>query len=779
MRGLSLHPARDRARGRPVSAVLQPAPASAQRRDFLRQGGALLVGMSLAGCMAPRTANMAAPAQAYPTREPQPGPPDAQQLDTWLAIHADNTATLYIGFAELGQGATTALLQVAAEELDLAMEQIRAAPLDTHLSPNQGGTYSSAAVQRGRPQVAAAAAQARAALLARAATRLGLPVEQLRVERGVVRATGSAGRQTSYGELIGGERFELRLQANPQLKPASAYQLLGTRVPRADLASRVDGTHTFIQHLRLPGMLHGRIVRPRGQAAYRAGARPLLVDESGLAEIPGARVLRRGDFIGVVAPREWDAVRAAARLRVQWDDTPTLPGSAELYAQMRRGPTTDNVVQERGDVATAATAANLTVRFSGECPYQAHAPFAPNCALADIRAGEGLVICSSQDIYAARRGIAQLLGMPQEQLRVQFAENAGTYGHSCYDDAAQAAALLSQLAGAPVRLQFMRADEHGWDPFGPPHIGEASVSADAAGRITAYEYHGWQHNWSQVETTAHLAGAAPAAEWPPVAVQGVNPLVCGGMYDIPNLKLVNHRLPGLDYLRAGWLRSPLDLSFAFVSEQAIDQLAAQLGIDPYQFRRRNIQDARWLGVLDAAAAAGRWSEPWTSPRLGNSATRVRRGRGIALGTHLVSYGAAVAEIQVDMQTGDVRIIRLAAALDAGFVVNPLIVERQIEGQLVQTASRMLLEEVTFDTRRVTSLDWQSYPILRFRDCPQISAVVVQRPGERSTGAGEETMAAAAAAIANAFFDATGRRMQRFPFLPARVLATLAGNPGST
>lgn len=747
-----------------------------QRRLLLKAGGALLVGISLGGCAAGwRTAGTQANGTGLPPlRPPVPGPPDAAQVDSWLAIHADNTATLYIGFAELGQGATTALLQVAAEELDLAMTQIRAAPLDTHHSPNQGGTYSSTAVQRGRPQVANAAAHARAALLARAAQRLGVAADSLTVDRGVVRSTAMAGSSVSYGELIGGQRFELQMQGTPVLKNVADYRLVGVPLPRGDLAGRVDGTHTYIQHLRLPGMLHGRIVRPRGQGRYGAGARVVSLDESSIAQIPGARVLRQGEFLAVVAPGEWDAVRAAERLQVSWEESTDLPGSEGLHARMRAARTTDNVVAERGDVTAAAANVANRVQFTGHGPYQAHAPFAPNCALADIGAEGGLVICSSQDVYACRRGLATLLKLPQEKLRVQFAENAGTYGHSCYDDAAQAAALMSQLAGAPVRVQFMRHDEHGWDTYGPPHVGEARIAADAQGRIVAYEYEGWQHNWSQVETTSQLAGVTAAAEWPPVAVQGVNPLVCGGMYDIPNIRLVNHRLPGLDYLRAGWLRSPLDLSFTFVSEQAIDALALQLRIGPLEFRRRNISDARWRGVLDAAAAAAGWSDAWIPGRLSGGA--LRRGRGIGLGTHLVSHGAAVAEIEVDTRTGQVRILRLTGALDAGLVVNPLIVERQIEGQLVQTASRMLLEEVRFDQRRVTSLDWQGYPILRMRDCPEVRAVVVQRTGERSTGAGEETMAAAAAAIANAFHDATGVRMRRYPLLPARVLEALQGSP---
>jgi CO/xanthine dehydrogenase Mo-binding subunit len=494
------------------------------------------------------------------------------------------------------------------------------------------------------------------------------------------------------------------------------------------------------------------------------------VDDHALAAIPAARVLRKGDFIGVVAPVEWDAVRAASALVVEWESPETLPGTGALHALMREAKTIDNVVLERGDSRVAADEAAITVAQRGFGPYQAHAPFAPNCALADIKPDGGLVICSSQDIYAVRRSIGTLLGLPQESLRVQYAEGSGTYGHSCYDDAAQAAALLSQLAGAPVRLQFMRWDEHGWDTYGPAHVGEARASADAEGRIVAYEYHGWQHNWSLVETTTQLAGVAPAAEWPPVAVQGVNPLACGGMYDIANVKLVNHRLPGLEYLRAAWLRSPLDLSFTFVSEQAIDELAARLQIDPLEFRRRNIRDSRWLGVLNAAASAASWDSGRVPGRAGSD--RIRRGRGIGLGTHLVSYGGAVADIEVDMQSGQVRIVHLYGALDAGLVVNPLIVEHQIEGQLVQTASRMLLEEITFDRSRVTSLDWQGYPILRFGDCPAVTAVVVQRMDERSTGAGEETMAAAAAAIANAFFDATGVRMDGYPLTPDRVLKAL-------
>jgi nicotinate dehydrogenase subunit B len=362
-----------------------------------------------------------------------------------------------------------------------------------------------------------------------------------------------------------------------------------------------------------------------------------------------------------------------------------------------------------------------------------------------------------------------MLGMPAEKVRVQYYEGSGTYGHSCYDDAAQAAAILSQAAGTPVRVQFMRWDEHGWDNYGPAHIGEARAAASSDGNIVAYEYHGWQHNWSVVETSAQLLGT-PAAERDGSAAQQVSPLNLGSMYDIPNLKLVNHRVPGLGYLKGGWLRSPLDLSFSFASEQAIDHLAYLLKMDPCEFRQRNIKDVRWSGVLEAAARAAKWTPRQAASNRSNAKTVT--GRGIAVGTHLASYGAAVAEIEVDRETGRVLAKHMYGAIDAGLAVNPGNIENQISGQLVQTVSRMLKEEVTFNDTNVTSLDWNSYPILRFEECPDVTPVVVQRLNERSTGAGEEVMAAAAAAIANAFFDATGVRMQEYPFTPDRVSAVL-------
>ncbi len=728
------------------------------RRDFLKTGGALVIGF-----------RFREPAAAQDARAAAPGPPDPKQIDTWLAIHADNTATVYIGFAELGQGSSTSLLQIAAEELDLEMKQIRTVRLDTNVTPNQGGTYSSASIQRGGPQLRTAAAEARLALLQLASRKLDAPMDRLTVTKGVVSVMNSPERSVSYGQLIGDQLFHLPFTGTAKPKAPSEYKVVGTAVPRNDIPDKVSGKYVYMQHVRVPGMLHGRVVRPRGQGAYGAGAKVVRIDESSLHAIPGARVLRKGDFVGVVAESEWDEVRAAQQLKAVWDLPPTLPGSDRLHEQMRAAKTTDHVVLERGDAAAALAQAAHAVTRSYRCPYQGHTPFGPNCALADVTADSALVMCSTQDVYGTRNGLTRLLGLPAGKIRVQYYEGSGTYGHSCYDDAAQAAALLSQLAGKPVRVQFMRWDEHGWDNYGPAHVAEVSAGIDAAGKIVAYTYSGWQHGWSGVETSEQLTGTPPA-ERPAGPVTQVSALNCAGMYAIPNLRLNNHQLDARQYLKGGWLRSPLDLSFSFASEQTLDELAALAGLDPYQFRRQNISDPRWLAVLDAVAQAARWTpRPAASQR---SDDRIVTGHGIGLGTHLVSYGAAVAEIEVDRETGRVVAKHLYGALDAGLAVNPAFIENQISGQLVQTASRLFKEEVTLSTTGVTSLDWNSYPILRFEETPGVTALVVQRLNERSTGAGEEVMAAAAAAIANAFFDATGVRMREYPLTPKRVLAAL-------
>ncbi|MDB5405259.1 MAG: isoquinoline 1-oxidoreductase subunit beta IorB, molybdoprotein [Rhodospirillales bacterium] len=729
------------------------------RRDFLKGGGALVIGFSL-GAVTPASRAFA---QA-------PALPDPKLVDSWIAIHRDNTATAFFGKVELGQGSTTALLQIVAEELDVELSQLSAAQVDTKHSPNQGATVSSSSVERAGPQVRAAAAEARQELLRRAAQKLGTPVESLTVMQGIVHSKEGS---VSYGELLGDQPFNVNFTGTAPQKPASKYRLIGSRVPRVDISAKVAGTYDYMQHATLPGMLHGRVVRPRGQGAYGAGAEVLGLDETSMKHIPDARIVRKGDFIGVVAPRQWDAVRAAEALKVTWRTPTTLSGDAALHEKMRSSKTTDSVIVEEGDVGKALSQSAHVVSASYRGPYQAHAPFGPSCALAEAAGDSALVICSTQDVYALRERIASVLGLPETRVRVQYVEGAGCFGHSCYDDAALAAAIMSQLVGKPVRVQFMRWDELGWDNYGPAHLGEIRAAADSEGKLVALEYHGWHHGWMIDETSEQLAVGKPVKEFATGAGSLiVNKVNVGGMYVTPNRRLINHAVSGLEgYLKGANLRSPLDLSYSFASEQTMDGLAYLAELDPVEFRRRNIRDPRWLGVLDAVVEAAKWTPRRAASARGQGA--VITGRGVALGTHRVSFGAAVAEIEVNRKTGLIVAKHIYAALDCGLVVNPGAVESQIIGMTTQATSRVLKEEVRFSATNVTSLDWGSYPVLRFAEHPNITPILVQPPNTPSSGAGEEALAAAGAAIANAFFDATGVRLKQYPMTPDRVRAALA------
>jgi nicotinate dehydrogenase subunit B len=731
------------------------------RRGLLQGGGALVIGFCIGGSARPAAA----------ARGDAAGPPDPNAIDSWIAVHTDNTATVYLGKGEFGQGNTTGLLQIAAEELDLDMSQLKWVGLDTNVTPNQGATTSSSSIHRGGPQLRAAAAEARQALLALASTRLGVQTGSLVVSKGVVSIDGHSNRSVSYGALLGDKPFNVKFTGTAPQKPINRYKTVGARVPRVDIPDKASGKYVYMQHVRLPNMLHGRIVRP-SQRAYGDGAKPLAIDERSIAGIAGARMVRKGDFVGVVAEREWDAVKAARALKVTWQESTTLPSHAEVFERMRAAKTTDTVIVDWGDAAKGFTQAAHVAGATYRCPYQSHAPFAPNCALADVGPNGALVISSTQDVYNSRDMLAQVLGLPIEKVRVQYVEGSGTFGRSCYEDAAQAAAVMSQAIGRPVRVQFMRPDELGWDDFGPAHLADVRAGIDARGRLVAYEYHGWQHGWVVNETTHELVlGTPPKERTSGAASIPVNRMSTGSMYAVANRRVVSHAVPMVGYLKGAPLRSPLDLSFAFASEQTIDELAVIAGIDPLEFRRNNIGDARWLGVLNAAAEAAGWKPRVAGSSL--SADEVVTGRGIGLGTHHVSYGAAVADIEVNRRTGNIVAKRVYGALDAGQVINPALVENQIVGQMIQATSRVLKEEVTFDKNGVTSLDWVSYPVLRFAEHPDVTALVVQRLDEPSTGAGEEVMGATAAAIANAFFDATGMRLRQYPMTPERVKAALA------
>ena len=660
---------------------------------------------------------------------------------------------------------------MAAEELDLDMSQVRSVPLDTNVVTNQGATTSSSSIERGGPQIRAAAAEARRALLALASTRLGVQAGSLLVSKGVVSIDGNPSRSVSYGDLLGDKPFNVKFTGTAPQKAITRYKVVGTRVPRVDIPDKMALKYEYMQQVRVPGMLHGRIVRPHGQRAYGAGAKPVAIDANSIMGI-AAKIVRKGDFLGVVAESEWDAIRAARDLKVTWADPPALPGNAGLYDAMRTSKTADAVIADWGDAAKAFTQAVHVASATYNCPYQSHAPFAANCAIGDVKDDGALVICSTQDIYNTREMLAQVLRVPESKVRVQYVEGSGTFGRSCYDDAAQAAAVMSQAVGKPVRVQFMRWDEHGWDDYGPAHLADVRAGIDANGKIIAYEYHGWQHGWMVNETTHELVlQTKPVERTTGAGSIPVNRMSTGSMYAVANRRVVSHMVPMVGQLKGAPLRSPLDLSFSFASEQTIDELAIAAKMDPLEFRRKNIGDARWLGVLNAAAEAGAWKTRVAGPRQTDG--DIVTGRGIALGTHHVSYGAAVAEIEVNRRTGMIVAKKLFGALDAGQIINPALVEAQIMGQMIQATSRTLKEEVTFDKTGVTSLDWNSYPVLRFAEHPDVVPVVVQRLDEPSTGAGEEVMGATAAALANALYDAIGIRLRAYPMTPERVKAALA------
>ncbi len=739
-------------------------PSALSRRGLLKGGGAMVIGFALSPVV---------PAVAQVARGLKAGPPDYYAVDTWIAIHADNTATIYTGKCELGQGNQTGLLQVAAEELDMGMHQVSTVRLDTNLTPDQQATSSSSSIHRGAPALRAAAAQARMALLARAAVRLGVPPGSLEVRDGIVSVRGENGFRTiAYGDLLGERPFNLKYDGTAPIKTPGQYRLVGQRPARVDLPEKAAAKYVHMHHNRVPGMLHGRVVRPHGQRGFGIGAKPLVVDEASIAHIKGAKVIRRGDFVGVVAEREWDAVKAARDLKVTWQTGAPLGTHETVHERMRKDKTVDTLIAKRGDAAGMLQKAAFVRGASYFCPYQSHAPFAPNCALADPT-GEQLVIRSStQDVYSSRRQVAEMLGMPVEKIRLMYFEGSGTFGRSCYEDATQASAIMATATGKPVRVQYMRWDEHGWDHYGPAHLAEVRAGVDAEGNIVAYEYDGWQHGWTMTSTVSDSARTKAGVE----RAEGsgsitVNPISTGSMYKIGHRRVTSHAVPMVNYLRGAALRSPLDLSFAFASEQTIDELAVAVKMDPVEFRRRNIGDERWLGVLEAAAKAAGWKQKIMGSKIGTG--DVVRGVGIALGTHHVSYGAAVADIEVNTKTGVIVAKHLFGAMDCGLAVNPALVENQMVGQMIQSVGRVLKEEVTFDDHGVTSLDWDGYQVLRFAEHPEVTPVVVQRLDEPSTGAGEEVMGATAAAIANAFFDATGVRMRQFPMTPARVLASLA------
>jgi CO/xanthine dehydrogenase Mo-binding subunit len=747
------------------------------RKRFVKGGGALIVGLaSGASLLAARRAGAAASPYA------SAGPLPLNQVDSFLAIHSDNTASVFMYKKELGQGITTGTLQIVAEELDLDLSQLSTVRIDTNRFANQGSTVASGGISTAGRQIRSAASHARRALLALASAQLGVPVASLAVSKGVV---SGGGRSVTYGALIGDKVFSVVMDpavmhpGESFSKPVSQYKLVTTKTPRVDIPDKVTGKYVYMHNVRVPGMLHGRVVRPRGQRAWGTGAPILSVDEGSIRKIAGARVVRRGDFLGVVAPTEYAAVQAAAQLKVAWKEDTSLPSSGSLFEHMRALPTTNVVLTtQTGDIAGGLAKAAKVLSATYKVPYQSHNAMAPNCAIADVTADGAVVFCSTQAVYGTRTKVANVTGLPEPKIKVVFYEGGSCYGQNLHEESAVAAAVMSQLAGKPVRVQFMRWDEHGWGNTEPAHLMDVQAGIDATGKITAFDFTATQHGWkTSIEASQALTGASA---WPNSGMsQGATAKNGGGVYNLAtNARRVQNRwysglnsgsLPGTN------MRSPTDLAMHFASEQMADALAYEAKLDPVAFRRLNIDATsaagqRWLGVLDAATAAAGWKPRVAASTL--SKASVVTGRGFGFGAHTASYAAVVADVEVNKKTGKIVVKHSYAAMDVGLAVNPDLVANQIVGQQIMATSRALLEQVKFTTKNVTSTDWVTYPILRFHDAPGVTPIVVQRTDLPSEGAGEESQSALVAAVANAFFDATGVRLYNQPMSPSYVRAAL-------
>jgi len=742
------------------------------RREFLKAGGALVVSFNLF--------SPAGKALAQFVTLPS-GDLDPTSLDSWIAIGPDGTVTFYTSKVEIGTGTITALAQIVAEELDVPFSKVKMVQGDTSTSIEQGSTVGSRTIERAGPQIRQAAAAARHELLKLASARLGAPVEKLTVIDGVVSVGGDAAKKVSYGELIGGKKFNTRITAKgtgwdmvvaPEVKAKNPrdYKIVGKSVARVELPAKVTGEHDYIHDVRVPGMLHGRVVRPPV-----INTEPVRIDYDSVKGIPGVvMVVREGKFVGVVAKTEWAAIKAAQALRVTWSKPTTkMPGTPdELFAYLKNTkPVRSTKAVGKGNLAEAFTQAKKIYQASYRWPFQMHGMIGPSCAVADVKGDKATIWSGPQGPFRTRGTVAKLLGIPEQNVRIIYHEASGSYGRMSTDDGAEDAALLSRAVGAPVRVQWSRHDEHGWEPKGPAQLDEVKAALDADGRIIAWDFADYGQPWTASGLTPLLAslqvGIAPTSPGSPNGTQS-----SGEIYAVPNQQILAHLIPWHFPepipLRTSNLRAPGDVARCFASESLIDEIAADLKVDPVEFRLRHLSDKRAADCLRAAADKAGWQKrPSPAPATsGNSA----KGRGVALTQRANTMVAAVAEVEVNKTTGQVAVKRIVCAHDCGLMINPDGVKNQVEGNVIQGVSRALLEEVTFNAEGVTSLDWATYPILRFPDVPELDVVLIDRPEMAALGAGEGATIPPAAAIANAIFDAVGVRLREGPFTPKRVLA---------
>jgi len=718
-----------------------------------------------------------------------------ENLDTWISFDATGNVTTYFGKMDMGQGVDTAIAQIVAEELDINVARVNVVMGDTHRTPDQGGASGSSACRQGAIPLRNAAAEARRVLVNRAADVLGVPAEQCQVENGTVSVIGANDRSVSYTTLIAdgfdtdldwngnyGNGLNVTGQATP--KSVDQYRVVGTGVARKDIAGKILATTEFCHHVSLPNMLHGRCIRPPV-----ANAVPVSVDESSIAPWPDARVIREGDFIAVVADTEWHAIKASQALIVNWSDTtPPFPPQEELFDYLRNASAASDSATggfrgtpyETAPALAAISAAAQQIEAEYEIPFQSHARMAPSLGVADVRENEALIYADTQKSHNTRNGLAKLLGMEPEQVRVIWKPGPGSYGRSDADEAAFEAALLSKITQRPVRVQWMRQEGHAWDPKAPACVIQCKAGLDSGNNIAGWYFKtrgfsGWDvyfnANDPQDTLVGQLTGYAKGDRH--------NFGIPGESYRFNDSVAFWETVPALldraSPLRTSHMRAPQEPQLHFAHESFIDEVANAADIDPIELRLSHLQDEREIAVLEAVARLSNW-DTRPSPASRSEARgegNILRGRGVSMATSFGGFVATVCEVEVDTSTGRIWPRRFYVAHDCGLILNPRSLRTTIEGNIVQGTSRTLCEEVNFDEAMVRSEDWLSYPILDVMEVPEsIEIDMINRPDLPPGGAGEPSLVSVPGAIANAVFDATGVRIRRLPLTPERVKAAL-------
>ncbi len=747
------------------------------RRSLLTGMGALTVSVVLPGASA-RAAVFGA--DKRPALKPE-------NLSSYISVNADGSAIGYWGKMDMGQGTDLGVAQMVAEELDLPIEKVTVRAGDTATSVNQGGASGSTGIQMGGTALASAAAEARFQLVAMAAQHLGIPADQLTVNDGVVSAKADPSKKVTYGELIGGRYFDTQLEWNKQIgnglfvkgqgqrKPVSEHKVIGSSPKRRDVPPKVLGTGDYVVDVKVPGMLHGRMILPQV-----AGSTPTAVDESSVKDIPGVKIVWRKGFLAVAAPREWDAIKASRQLKVTWSEVkPPFVGNKGIYDYIRHAKVQKRgVEQDDGNADEVFKGAARIVEAVYEWPFQSHASMGPACAVVDFKPnGESTVWTGSQKPHYARDGAAKMLEIDPETMRGVWVPGPGSYGRNDAGDAVADAAIMSKALGAPVRMQGMRHQGTGWDPKGPASIHTVRAALDKDGAIIGWDFH--SKGFSRVDVNSNeselhdtLAGQLLDVPLKPTLAFNVPEESYGFKAKRKSWETVQPQLDRASPLRSTHLRDPLGPQLHFASESFIDEVAFATNTDPVAFRLKHLTEARDVAVVKTAAEKAGW-QPRTAARKQVKGD-IAHGQGIAYAQRSGTRVAVIAEVEVNLKTGKVWGRKFTVAHDCGIIINPQTLSLTIEGSVTQGLSRALHEEVMFDDKNVTSVDWQTYPILDMTEAPEsIDIVLINMKNEKPTGAGESAMRPLAAAVANAIYDATGVRLRQAPFTPERIKAGMA------